>query len=83
MPVPLDDALDKPSRVDVANDVAQRVDLHRALRALPERHRAVIVDTYLRDRQVTAVARDLRVHQTRISQIRAEALTLLRDALTA
>jgi RNA polymerase sigma factor FliA len=52
-----------------------------AITALPERLRTVIQDYYLDERPMAQIATELGVTESRISQLRAEALTLLRDGL--
>lgn len=55
--------------------------LRTAVEVLPERLRVVVAGLYLEDRTVADVADELGVTQSRISQLRTEALTLLRDGL--
>lgn len=57
--------------------------LHDAIRALPERLRLVITKYFLDERPMAEIAADLGVTESRISQLRAEALTLLRDGMNA
>jgi len=57
--------------------------LAAAVAALPDRLRAVIRATFFEDRPLKEVADDLGVTESRISQIRTEALTMLRDGLNA
>ena len=52
-----------------------------AVAALPERLRIVVEDYFLRERPMADIAEDLGVSDSRISQMRAEALVLLRDAV--
>jgi RNA polymerase sigma factor for flagellar operon FliA len=56
--------------------------LHDAVALLPDRLRAVIVGYYLEERPMRALAEDLSVTESRVSQMRAEAVRLLRGALT-
>ncbi|AEE44803.1 sigma-70 family RNA polymerase sigma factor [Cellulomonas fimi] len=60
---------------------------HRWLRAavetLPDRLRTVVVGLFLLDRSVAELAAELGVTQSRISQLRTEALGLLRDGMNA
>lgn len=60
---------------------------HRWLRAavvtLPDRLRTVIEGLFLQDRSVADLAAELGVTQSRISQLRTEALGLLRDGMNA
>ncbi|TFH70111.1 sigma-70 family RNA polymerase sigma factor [Cellulomonas sp. HD19AZ1] len=55
--------------------------LRAAVTELPERLRVVIAGLYLDDRTIAELAEDLGVTQSRISQLRTEALGLLRDGL--
>lgn len=57
--------------------------LRDAISLLPERHRAVIVGYFLENRTSLELAADLDVTESRISQIRSEALTMLRDGIDA
>lgn len=60
-----------------------------AINALPERHRAVIEGAFLEERRLAAIAADLGVTESRVSQLRSEALRKIRlwmirhDALEA
>jgi len=55
--------------------------LHHAISALPERLRTVVTRYYLQDEPMTHIAAELNVTESRISQLRAEALALLKDGL--
>ncbi|MDM7830534.1 sigma-70 family RNA polymerase sigma factor [Cellulomonas edaphi] len=55
--------------------------LRAAVDSLPERLRGVVTAIFLEDRPVAEVAESLGVTQSRISQLRTEALLLLRDGL--
>lgn len=57
--------------------------LHDAIQALPERLRLVITRYFLDERPMAEIAADLGVTESRISQLRAEALALLRDGMNA
>ncbi|WP_448631309.1 sigma-70 family RNA polymerase sigma factor [Cellulomonas soli] len=57
--------------------------LGAAVHTLPERLRFVIEGLFLQDRPVAELADELGVTQSRISQLRTEALTLLRDGMNA
>jgi len=52
-----------------------------AVAELPERLRVVISDYFLGERPMNQIAAELGVTESRVSQLRAEALVLLRDAL--
>jgi len=55
--------------------------LVEAIAELPERLRVVVQDYFFAERPMADIAADLGVTDSRISQMRAEALVLLRDAL--
>ena len=55
--------------------------LHNAVQALPARLNAVVTGYFLHERPMTAIAAELGVTESRVSQLRAEALRLLRDGL--
>ncbi|GAB6986976.1 sigma-70 family RNA polymerase sigma factor [Nocardioides pyridinolyticus] len=55
--------------------------LAEAVSELPERLRIVVEQYFLAERPMAEIAEQLGVSESRISQIRAEALVLLRDAL--
>jgi RNA polymerase sigma factor for flagellar operon FliA len=55
--------------------------LVEAVAELPERLRIVISDYFLHERPMSEIAAELGVTESRVSQMRAEALVLLRDAL--
>jgi RNA polymerase sigma factor for flagellar operon FliA len=64
--------------------VTERLQFLRAgVSELPERLRYVIDELFLKDRPVAELAAELGVTQSRVSQLRTEALTLLRDGLNA
>lgn len=52
-----------------------------AIAELPERQRVVVEEYFLAERPMAEIAETLGVSESRISQIRAEALVLLRDAM--
>jgi RNA polymerase sigma factor for flagellar operon FliA len=54
-----------------------------AIEELPERQRIVITDYFLAEKPMAEIAETLGVSESRVSQIRAEALVLLRDAINA
>ena len=54
-----------------------------AVDVLPERLRIVITGWFLEERPMSEIAAQLGVSESRISQLRAEALTLLKDGLNA
>ena len=55
--------------------------LRHAVDALPERLRAVVLSYYFDERPMAQIAVDLGVTESRVSQLRAEALGLMRDGL--
>jgi RNA polymerase sigma factor FliA len=57
--------------------------LAEAVGELPERLRAVVQGYFIEERPMAELAAELDVSESRISQIRAEALVLLRDALNS
>jgi len=56
--------------------------LHDAVTALPERLRFVVESSFLQERPLSDVAAELGVTESRVSQLRTEALALLKDGLT-
>jgi RNA polymerase sigma factor for flagellar operon FliA len=54
-----------------------------AVTALPERYRRVVSAYYLEERPMAEIAEELGVSESRVSQIRAEALALLKDGINA
>jgi RNA polymerase sigma factor for flagellar operon FliA len=56
--------------------------LHDAVAVLPERLRFVVEASFLQERPLSAVAAELGVTESRVSQLRTEALALLRDGLS-
>jgi RNA polymerase sigma factor for flagellar operon FliA len=57
--------------------------LHQAISALPERLRTVVESYFLDERPMAVIATELGVTESRVSQLRAEALTLLRDGINS
>ncbi len=57
--------------------------LIEAIDELPERLRVVVTEYFLAERPMAEIAAELDVSESRVSQIRAEALVLLRDALNS
>ena len=55
--------------------------LIEAIDELPERLRVVVTQYFIAERPMAEIAAELDVSESRVSQIRAEALVLLRDAL--
>ena len=61
----------------------RRAYLLAAVDSLPERMRSVVRGTFFEDRSIREVAEELEVTESRVSQLRTEALGLLRDGLNA
>lgn len=57
--------------------------LRSAVATLPERLRTVVEQIYFHDRPVTEIASEMGVTQSRVSQLRAEAMVLMRDGMNA
>jgi RNA polymerase sigma factor for flagellar operon FliA len=57
--------------------------LHDAVAVLPERLRFVVEASFLQERPLSEVAAELGVTESRVSQLRTEALALLKDGLGA
>jgi RNA polymerase sigma factor for flagellar operon FliA len=57
--------------------------LHQAIQALPERLRMVVIESFLQEQPLSDVATRLGVTESRISQLRTEALQLLREGLNS
>jgi RNA polymerase sigma factor for flagellar operon FliA len=75
--------VDSAPRPDEALVAAERVGyLRDAIAELPERTRRVVTGYYLENRQLTELAAELGVTQSRASQLRAEGLDLLHEALS-
>lgn len=56
--------------------------LHDAVAVLPERLRFVVEASFLQERSLADVAAELQVTESRVSQLRSEAVALLRDGLS-
>lgn len=61
----------------------RRAYLTDAVAALPERLRRVIVGYFFEERSMQQIADELGVSESRVSQMRAEALLLMKDGITA
>ena len=57
--------------------------LHDAVEHLPERLRVVVEGYFFRDLPMAELAAELGVSESRISQLRAEAIVLMRGAMNA
>ena len=80
-----DDLLPSADRAPdhVLVDRERRAYLSDAVLALPERLRAVVIGYFYEERPMLEIAAELGVTESRVSQLRAEALILLRDGLNA
>lgn len=69
------------------SEALERRELHAYVRdatqLLPERHRLVVIGYFLEGRSSGELARFLGITESRVSQLRSEALGLLRDAINA
>jgi RNA polymerase sigma factor for flagellar operon FliA len=75
--------IDSSPQPDETLLAAERIGyLRDAIAELPERARHVVTGYYLENRQLTELADELGVTQSRASQLRSEALELLHEALT-
>ncbi len=57
--------------------------LHDAVAVLPDRLRTVVTQYFFEERGMAAIAAELGVSESRVSQMRTEALALLKDGLNA
>src|SRR3954452_17303296 len=57
--------------------------LHDSISALPERLRAVVIGYFFEERSMQDLAEELGVSESRISQMRAEALALIKDGMNS
>jgi RNA polymerase sigma factor for flagellar operon FliA len=76
-------AHDEPGPEQVILSRERNAYLLDAVEALPERLRAVVVGSFFEERPMAEIALELGVTESRISQMRSEALALIRDGLTA
>jgi RNA polymerase sigma factor for flagellar operon FliA len=76
----LPDAGESPERALLRGERARY--LHEAIRALPDRLDEVIERNFFGDESLTDIAEDLGVTLSRVSQMRARALTLLHAAMS-
>jgi RNA polymerase sigma factor for flagellar operon FliA len=68
---------------DVILGRERRAYLRDAVAALPERLRVVVVGCFFEERPMLELAKELGVTESRVSQMKAEALNLLREGLDA
>ena len=71
-----------PTPADLVEQREQVAYLHDAVEQLPERLRMVVEGYFFAERPMAEIAEELGVTESRISQLRAEAVALLRGALT-
>lgn len=57
--------------------------LHAAVQSLPDKMRQVVQGVFFEERPVVEIAAELGITQSRVSQLRTEAMALLRDGLNA
>lgn len=55
--------------------------LHSAVASLPERLRYVVEQIFFHERSVTDIAQELGLTQSRVSQLRAEAMVMMKDGM--
>ncbi len=72
-----------PTPLDLVEQREQVAYLHDAIAHLPERLRVVVEGYFFHDRPMAELAAELGVTESRISQLRAEAVALLRGALAS
>lgn len=70
-----------PDPLQVIESVEMQAYLHDAVKMLPTRHRIVIVGYFLEGRTSEEIADELDITQSRVSQLRADALEMLRNGL--
>ena len=76
-------ATESPTPDAVVLEEERQAYLADAIEALPERLRRVVVGYFFEERPMQEIADELGVTDSRISQLRAEALALLRDGLNS
>ncbi len=73
----------EPTPVEVLLDRERDAYLHDAVATLPERLRTVVRGVFFDERPMAEIAAELEVTESRVSQMRGEALALLRDGMIA
>jgi RNA polymerase sigma factor for flagellar operon FliA len=73
--------IDSPEETIVARE--RRAVLTDAVAALPERLRLVVIGYFFEERSMQDLADELGVSESRVSQLRAEALLLMKDGINA
>ena len=74
---------DDDDPADTLLDRERNAYLVDAIQALPERLRTVVVGYFFEDRSMQDIGAELGVSESRISQLRAEAIDLLRDGMNS
>ena len=72
-----------PTPDDVILERERKAYLFDAVAALPERLRQVVIGYFFEERSMADLGNELGVSESRISQMRAEALSFLRDGITS
>ncbi|MGH9285758.1 MAG: sigma-70 family RNA polymerase sigma factor, partial [Acidimicrobiales bacterium] len=72
-----------PGPSDVVGDRETYDHMHDAVAALPERLRRVVVGYFFENRPMQEIADALGVTESRVSQMRSEAMVLMREAMEA
>jgi RNA polymerase sigma factor for flagellar operon FliA len=72
-----------PQPEDIILDRERKAYLIDAVAALPERLRQVVLGYFFEERSMADLGEELGVSESRISQMRAEALSFLRDGMTS
>ncbi len=72
-----------PTPVEVLLEREREAYLHDAVATLPDRLRTVVQGVFFAERPMADIAAELEVTESRVSQMRTEALALLRDGMTA
>lgn len=75
--------IDESSPEDAILERERKAYLVDALGALPERLRHVVVQYFFEERSMQEIADELGVSESRVSQLRSEALALLRDGINS
>jgi RNA polymerase sigma factor for flagellar operon FliA len=73
----------EPSPDQVLLERERQAYLRDAVALLPERLRAVVIGVFFEERPMQEIADELGVTESRVSQMRSEAMALLKDGLTA
>jgi RNA polymerase sigma factor for flagellar operon FliA len=76
-------ATDEGGPEEVMLDRERKAYLMDAVKALPERLRLVVIGYFFEERSMQDLADELGVSESRVSQLRAEALALLKDGITS